>query len=64
MTTQEKIDALEAQLPFAGMQIEEGGRKTTYPPLNQIMKEIRILKSQLNGGGVMKINPMKTINTR
>ncbi|MBE3070795.1 MAG: hypothetical protein IMZ66_11230 [Planctomycetes bacterium] len=44
MTTAEQIAALEARIPYAGMTIQEGDRRTTYPPLAELLAAIDRLK--------------------
>jgi hypothetical protein len=51
-TTAEQIAALEAQIPKAGMEVQEGSRRVRYPALDQIMAGLAVLrKRQAIGGG-------------
>jgi hypothetical protein len=54
-TLDEQIAALEAQIPKAGLEFQEGTRRTKYPPLAEILRGIDALKarqSQATGLGV------------
>lgn len=60
----EQLDALRAKIPFAGMTIEEDGRKVVYPSLNQLMQEIRLLENEVARSGTsnrLGIIPCKSV---